>query len=181
MTCSPPAEKPPRDGGLVVWLTGLPSSGKSTLARRVAAALRERGTSTLELDGDAVRAAMVPAHGYDDEGRAAFYETLARLAALAAAQGHVVLVPATASKSSFRARARALAPRFVEVFLDVPLQICTSRDAKGLYALDPRDLPGSGVVFERPIHPDLVVTGATDDVTRALECIAIALGTSVAT
>ena len=67
--------------GVVVWLTGLPSSGKSTLARAIAAASEE---PALVLDGDEVREALVPRHGYDPDARAAFYETLGRLAALAA-------------------------------------------------------------------------------------------------
>ena len=88
--------------GVVVWLTGLPSSGKSTLARRVAATLRAAGRAVALLDGDEVRACLVPSPGYDDAGRGAFYATLARLAALLAHQGLVVLVPATAHRAEYR-------------------------------------------------------------------------------
>lgn len=143
--------------GVVVWLTGLPSSGKSTLARRVAERLRPQGPAVV-LDGDEVRAALVPAPGYDESGRDAFYETLARLAALLAGQGAVVLVPATAHRRAFRERARALAPRFLEVFVDTPEAECRRRDAKGLFARAPPGLPGAGVDYEAPLRPDLVVT-----------------------
>ena len=68
--------------GGVVWITGLPSSGKSTLAEKVAHRLRSAARSCVVLDGDAVRAALVPAPGYGPEARDAFYATLARLAAL---------------------------------------------------------------------------------------------------
>jgi adenylylsulfate kinase len=149
--------------GTIVWLTGLPSSGKSTLAARVADALRVRGHEAIAvLDGDAVRAAIEPPRGYDDTGRDAFYETLARLAALLAAQGLDVLVPATAHKREHRARARALAPgEFVEVFLDTPLERCRERDAKGLYAAAvggaASAVPGADAPYEVPEAPDEIV------------------------
>src|SRR5205085_552587 len=82
--------------GAVVWITGLPASGKSTLATAIAAQLRAAGTPPIVLDGDEVRAAIVPRHGYDPDGRDAFYRTLGKLAALIARQGAIVLVPATA-------------------------------------------------------------------------------------
>src|SRR5689334_9261303 len=96
--------------GVVVFITGLPSAGKSTFAERAFAALRERGIPTCLLDGDAVRASLVPQPGYSAHERAEFYETLANLAALVAEQGLVALVAATAQRREFRDRARALAP-----------------------------------------------------------------------
>ncbi len=99
--------------GAVVWLTGLPRSGKSTLAARVRDRLAGAGRATLILDGDEVRAALVPRPGYDATAREQFYETLARLASLLAHQGATVLVAATAHRRDFRERARRLAPRFV--------------------------------------------------------------------
>jgi adenylylsulfate kinase len=159
--------------GAVVWLTGLPASGKSTLARRLRDRLEAAGRPAVLLDGDEVRAALVPAPGYDEGGRDAFYATLARLAALLARQGLVAVVAATAHRRAFRERARALAPRFVEVFLDVPESICASRDPKGLWARARAgaapDLPGPGPAYERPERPEVVATGGEDE--RALEAI----------
>lgn len=147
--------------GTVVLVTGLPSSGKSTFAERVAAALRARAVACCVLDGDAVRASLVPAPGYDETARRDFYETLARLAAELARQGLVVLVPATAHRRCFRERARDLAPRYVEVFADTPLEECMRRDSKGLYAAGragaARAVPGLGVEYEPPVAPDVVV------------------------
>ncbi|AKF04789.1 adenylyl-sulfate kinase [Sandaracinus amylolyticus] len=160
--------------GVVVWLTGLPSSGKSTLARRAAERLRSTNVATLVLDGDDVREALRPRPGYDDDARDAFYETLARLAALAASQGLVVLVPATAHRRAFRDRARALAPRFVEVHVDVPLATAEARDDKGFYArahaAQSSTMPGVGVAYEAPSAPELVVH-ASDDVGALLAAI----------
>lgn len=143
--------------GIVAWLTGLPSSGKTTLGTEVAAALRGQGIPVIELDGDVVRGALVPSPGYDAQGRADFYETLGRLAALLAHQGHVVVVAATASRAAFRAGARKLAPRFIEVFVDVPVEECSRRDAKGLYAAGTRSLPGLDAPYEAPLRPEIRV------------------------
>jgi adenylylsulfate kinase len=153
--------------GTVVWLTGLPSSGKSSLAERTRARLLQEGWYCVLLDGDAVRAALVPEPGYLPPARADFYETLARLAALLAKQGLIVLVAATAHRRAFRDRARELAPRFMEVFVDTDITDCVARDTRGLYAsaragLTP-EVPGVGVLYEAPRAPDVVASGGFDD------------------
>jgi len=163
--------------GCVVWITGLPSSGKSTLAARLARRLADSGTPPLVLDGDAVRTALDPAPGYDAPGRDAFYRTLARLAGLAARQGIVVIVAATAPRRSHRACARAAAPRLLEVFVDVPVEECARRDAKGLYARaragELATLPGAGEPYEVPEAPDVVARGGEDE--DALERLTVLL------
>lgn len=159
--------------GWVVWLTGLPSSGKSTLATRVATALRDQGTPVSLLDGDEVRAVLSPPPAYDDESRAHFYRTLAGLAGLIAAQGQVVLVPATAHRRIYRETARELAPRYLEVYVATPADVCAERDAKGLYkASDDGDvahLPGVGTTYDVPESPDVVAAMGADD--NAIEAI----------
>ncbi len=153
-------------GGAVVWLTGLPASGKSTLASRLEERLRGLGRAAVVLDGDEVREALVPRPGYSPEERDAFYETLARLAALLARQGHPVLVAATAPRRAHRAAARALAPRFVEVFVDVPAEECARRDPKGLWAQARAGaaptLPGAGAPYEPPEAPEVRARGGED-------------------
>lgn len=157
--------------GVVAWFTGLPSSGKSTLAQAVAALLRP-AVPVAVLDGDEVRAALRPTPGYDDASRDAFYETLARLAALLARQGLAVLVPATANRRRFRERARHLAPAFLEVFVDTPLEECRRRDPKGLYASGLPLVPGSGAAYEAPEAPEVTVRPAdAEGARRAAEAI----------
>lgn len=150
--------------GAVVWLTGLPQSGKSTLARRIAAAL---GSGCCVLDSDEVRQAIVPAHGYDDRGRDDFYATLAHLAALLARQELIVLVPATANRRAYRDRARVAAPRFVEVYVAAAADECARRDTKGLYRAELEHLPGTGAPYEPPAQPDVVASGGEDDTAVA--------------
>jgi adenylylsulfate kinase len=155
-----------RAGGIVVWMTGLPSSGKSTLAELARAPIERAGFACCTLDGDVVRSALVPAPGYTPESRDAFYATLARLAAMLAAQGLVVLVPATAHRAAYRAEARSLAPDFLEIFVKTDASECARRDAKGLYAAASAGraagLPGVDLDYERPESPDLVADGGRD-------------------
>jgi len=152
--------------GVVVWITGLPSAGKSTFAERLRVALRALELDACVLDGDAVRDCLVPAPGYSADERADFYETLARLAALLAKQEMIVLVPATAHRRAFRQRARALAPRFLEVWVATPLADCQVRDTKGLYAGSRSgqalNVPGVDEEYEPPSNADVVARGGTD-------------------
>jgi adenylylsulfate kinase len=153
--------------GAVIWITGLPSAGKSALAERAFRRFVDAQRPSVLLDGDAVRAAMRPPPGYDDEARAHFYETLGNLAAMLARQGHVVLVPATAHLRVFRAKARAIAPRFFEVYVSTTAEQSAARDAKGLYAAAREGkvsgLPGFDVPYEPPEAPDVIARGGHDE------------------
>ncbi len=164
--------------GAVVFVTGLPAAGKSTLARAVVARLRGRGLPAALLDGDAVRAALSPRPGYDAAGRAAFYETLGNLALLLAGQGLVAVVAATAHRRAFRDRVRAAGGRYVEVFVDTPAEVCATRDPKGLWARarsgDAPELPGAGPAYQPPRAPEVVARGG-EDVT-AVDAVVAALG-----
>jgi len=151
----------------VVWLTGLPSSGKTTLARAVKHRLDLRNAPCCLLDSDEVRDALNPRPGYDPAGRAAFYATLAALAALLSRQGLVTLVSATAHQRAYRESARAVAPRFIEVYVDTPLEECERRDTKGLYRRgrngEITDVPGVHLLYEPPAAPAVVAHGGEDN------------------
>jgi len=164
--------------GAVVWVTGLPAAGKSTLARRLRDRLAAEGHRAVLLDGDAVRAALVPPPGYEPAARAAFYETLGNLALTIAEQGLVVVVAATAHRRAFRDAVRARADRFVEVFVDAPAADCAARDTKGLWARaragEAPALPGAGLPYEAPLAPEVVAAGGED--AAAVEAAIAALG-----
>ncbi len=152
-----------RDGA-VVWLTGVPAAGKSTLAARLDARLREAHVPAGVLDSDDLREVLVPRPGHEPEARDGFYQTLAGLAALLARRGLVVVVAATAHRRAWRDRARALAPRYLEVYVATPLAECRARDPKGLYGSPAvlAQLPGGGVAYEPPLHPDVVAPHGDD-------------------
>jgi len=162
--------------GAIVWFTGLPASGKTTLARRVQARLAADRCAAVVLDSDELRD-VLGTHAYAPAGRAAFYRALSELAALLARQGIVVLVAATAPRREDREHARvAMADqvagdRFLEVWVATPLDACEARDPKGLYAAARRgeasQLPGVGVAYEPPEAPEVTADGGQDDVAVA--------------
>jgi adenylylsulfate kinase-like enzyme len=137
-----------------MWFTGLPSSGKTTLAR----AVQQKARGSVLLDSDEVRTQLFPALGYGRRDRDALYQALAELAVLLARQGLAVLVAGTANRRAYRDHARRASPRFVEVFVDTPPEECARRDAKGLYRRGVK-LPGSGARYERPRRPEVVANG----------------------
>jgi adenylylsulfate kinase len=152
--------------GVIVWFTGLPAAGKTTLAESVQARLQDAKIPCCLLDGDQVRTCLVPPIGYTARARDAFYTTLARLAAMLARQDLVVLVPSTSYRREYRDAARELAPAFIEVYVRASAQECAARDAKGLY-LDAgsgklRGLPGVDLEYEVPPRPDVVADGGRD-------------------
>jgi adenylylsulfate kinase len=157
----------------IAWFTGLPSSGKSTLARRVQDRLAASGRTSVLLDGDELRE-VLGAEAYAPEDRERFYRTIAALAALVANQGVIVLVAATAPARKHRDRARAALNDggvFVEVWVKTRLAVCEERDPKGLYARARRgeasDLPGIGVSYEPPLNPEVIADGGLDDAAIA--------------
>lgn len=159
----------------VVWLTGLPASGKSTIATRLQNVLRSRSVHSLILDGDEIRRILTPNPTYSDEERERFYRDLAELAALVSAQGITPIVAATAPQRAHRVFARGLVQKFIEVLLVADREVLEERDPKGLYA-DAKEgrvprLPGRGAPYEVPEQPSLVFdTGveSADDVATAI-------------
>ena len=151
--------------GVVVWLTGLPSAGKTKLADAIRIPLLKEKAAHCVLDGDVLRAIIAPTLGYSEDDRAQFYATLARLAAELAQQGLIVLVPATAHLREHRRYARQVSPRFLEVWVTTPLAECRQRDSKGLYAAAANTrgyLPGVDVRYEEPEHAEVLATGGDD-------------------
>ncbi len=171
--------------GLVVWLTGRPASGKSTLARALETRLRARGLATLWLDSDSLRRILTPEPTYDDAERKRFYGALAHLAALAAAGGAVAIVSATAARRAYRDACRAaVGDRFVEVWVRCDLETLRARDPKGLYGRAARDtitrLPGVGVPYEPPEAPELVLDTADAGVEALADRLAAEVGARTA-
>ncbi len=168
-----------RDTAFAVWITGLPASGKSTVARALAAELDGRGIRAAVLESDAVRREIAPNAGYGEAERDAFYATLAYLARALVRHGVPVIVDATANRRAYRDHARAAIPRFLEVHVRCPLAVCQARDPKGIYRRgadgSARDVPGVSAPYEPPPAPEAVVDGEKDDPVVAARRIVSAL------
>jgi adenylylsulfate kinase len=147
--------------GFAVWLTGLPSAGKTTLAQALQRQLATRGIHTLILDSDELRRILTPQPTYSDEERDWFYDVLAQLAAWLTRNGINVLIAATANRRAYRQAARDQIERFAEVYVQCSLDTCRQRDTKGIYtaaqAGQAVHVPGVGSAFEPPLHPEGVV------------------------
>jgi adenylylsulfate kinase len=156
-----------RQMGWAVWMTGLPGSGKTTLAHAVQARLCQLGVVAVVLDSDVLRALLTPAATYAPLERDQFYRTLVSVAALLCEQGCNVLLAATAHRRAYRKWGRAQLPRFAEVWVRCSLTTCRARDPKGLYARaaagQVTTLPGVGADYEPPAAAEIVVD--TDQLT----------------
>lgn len=111
-----------------IWITGAPGSGKTTLARRVAAALQARRVPLRVLELDAIRKVVTPEPVYSDAEREIVYRALAYMAKLLTEAGVPVLIDATAHRRAWRDVARTLIPAFAEVQLLCPLEVRRERE-----------------------------------------------------
>jgi adenylylsulfate kinase len=149
--------------GCVVWLTGLSGSGKSTVARRVEQMLLERGKATYVLDGDNLRMGLNKDLGFSPADRT---ENIRRVGCVAQLFTDAGVICLTAFISPYRAdrdQARAMVPqgRFMEVWVNTPLEACESRDPKGLYvkarAGKIPEFTGISAPYEEPFAPEITL------------------------
>ncbi|ELY4509201.1 adenylyl-sulfate kinase [Cronobacter dublinensis] len=151
--------------GAVLWFTGLSGSGKSTVAGALEEALHQLGVSTYLLDGDNVRHGLCSDLGFSDDDRKENIRRVGEVAKLMVDAGLVVL---TAFISPHRAERQMVreqlgAGRFIEVFVDTPLEVCEARDPKGLYkkarAGELRNFTGIDAAYEAPQTPEIHLDG----------------------
>jgi len=169
--------------GATVWLTGLPASGKSTLATEVERHLVTAGRAAYRFDGDNLRHGLNGDLGFDVASRTENVRRTAHVAALLADSGAVAVVSLVSPYAADRAAARVIHERldlpFVEVFVDTPLQECERRDPKGLYAKARRgeiaNFTGVSDPYEAPVAPDARVAGHGSSVADQVAAIVAAL------
>ena len=159
----------------VVWITGRPAAGKTTLADRLAHALVAAGVRATVLDSDEMRAYVTPNPRYTDEERAMLYRALAYAAERIARERIIPVVAATAHSAQLRAVARARAKRFFLIYAKAPSSLCEHRDPKALYrkahAESEGTMPGVHVPYEEPNDADVIVdtsTRVSDEAVQAL-------------
>jgi len=157
--------------GAVIWFTGLSGSGKSTVAVEVERALVHSGRVAYLLDGDNLRHGLNGDLGFSAVDRAENVRRVGEVAALFADAGVVAVVPLVspyrADRDRVRARVTEAGVRFIEAFVDTPLEVCESRDPKGLYAKarsgELTGMTGIDDPYEAPLNPDLVLTPSDGD------------------
>ncbi|MEV5807417.1 adenylyl-sulfate kinase [Streptomyces parvulus] len=149
--------------GATIWLTGLPSAGKTTIAHELAGRLREEGGRVELLDGDEIREFLSAGLGFDRADRHTNVQRIGFVAELLARNGVTALVPVIApyadSRDAVRARHEANGTPYVEVHVATPVEVCSVRDVKGLYAKQAAGeltgLTGVDDPYEEPAKPDL--------------------------
>jgi bifunctional enzyme CysN/CysC len=169
-----------RHGGAVVWLTGLPASGKSTLARALERRLFSSGGSPVLLDGDTLRAGLNSDLGFTAQDRTENIRRLAEVAVHLARNGHIAIVAAVSPSAEDRAAARRIADTaFREVYVATSAEVCESRDPKGHYAKaragSLHAFTGIGNDYQPPTASELTIDAsarsvpeATDEIERML-------------
>jgi adenylylsulfate kinase len=172
----------PQQRGATIWLTGLPSAGKTTIALAVAQQLRAAGHRVELLDGDEVRRGLTADLGFSREDRDTNVRRIGFVASLLARNGVKTLVPVIAPYRSGRDAVRAVHERdgtpYLEVHVATPLDICAERDVKGLYARqragEISGLTGVDDPYEPPPTPEIRLDTRDRPVD---ETVAIVLGT----
>ena len=170
--------------GATVWFTGLPASGKSTVAAALEAALLDQGRGAYLLDGDNVRHGLCGDLGFSAADRAENVRRVGEVACLLADAGLVALAalvsPYAADRDRVRARHEAEGLRFFEVFVNTPLEECERRDPKGLYARaragELSGLTGVDDPYEPPLRPELELQPLDQGVESAVAAVLALLG-----
>jgi adenylyl-sulfate kinase len=161
--------------GYVVWLTGLSAAGKSTIASELERELFSQGKHAYVLDGDNMRHGLCSDLGFAPEDRKENIRRIGEVANLFADAGFICITAFISPYRSDRELARRIAPqgRFIEVYLNTPLEVCEKRDPKGLYAKaragEIKDFTGISAPYEPPLNPELELR--TEQLTLA-ECVA---------
>jgi len=170
------ADREQRNGhrSLVLWFTGLSASGKSTLANAVEEELHRLGCNTFVLDGDNVRHGLCSDLGFSLEDREENLRRIGETAKLMLEAGVLVLTAFISPMRKDRERVRSLFPHgdFLEIFCDASLDVCESRDPKGLYrrarAGEIGEFTGISSPYEAPVNPELSCDTGCDSVEASV-------------
>ncbi len=165
--------------GLTVWFTGLSSAGKTTLSREVGSQLMARGLRVEILDGDEVRRSLCHELGFSKEDRDENIRRVGYVAELLTRNGVVVLVSAISPYRATREEVRQRIGRFIEVYVNAPLETCELRDIKGLYkrarAGELRGMTGVDDPYEAPLQPQVECRTNQETLEDSVEKVLLAI------
>lgn len=147
--------------GFCIWLTGLPSAGKTTIGKALVPMLKSRGWNVELLDGDEIRQGLSSDLGFDRKAREMHAARVTYVAKVLARNGVIPIVTLISPYRTSRQRARDEIGRFVEVYISTPLDVCEQRDVKGLYKKARegkiKEMTGIDDPYEAPEKPDILV------------------------
>jgi adenylylsulfate kinase len=147
--------------GCVVWFTGLPCSGKSTLATLVGEGVTRRGRGVEVLDGDVVRTHLTKGLGFSREDRDENIRRIGYVAGLLSKHGAIAITAAISPYRAIRDELRAKTPNFLEIYVATKLETCIARDVKGMYkkalAGELKGFTGVDDPYEPPVNPELAI------------------------
>jgi len=150
-----------KNKGFTLWFTGLPCSGKSTLAEIIAPELARRGRTVDILDGDIVRTNLTKGLGFSKEDRDENIRRIGFVCGLITKHGGIAISAAISPYRSVRDEVRSKIENFVEVFVDTPLELCIQRDVKGMYkkaiAGEMKNFTGISDPYEPPLNAEIVI------------------------
>ena len=159
----------------VIWLTGPSGAGKSTLAHALEAKLKELGYRVEVLDGDVVRKTLYPNLGFSKEAREMHNRVVIHIAKLLSRNDVITIVSLISPYRHVRDYARKEIGKFIEVYLNCPLEVRIQRDPKGLYAKaikgEIKGLTGYDGVYEEPENPEVVVDSNSMSVEEEVEAV----------
>ena len=149
------------DKACTIWFTGLPCSGKSTIANRVAEILRNKGYKVEQLDGDVTRKYLSKGLGFTKEDRDENIRRVGFVAKLLTRNGVFVTAAFVSPYREIRDEIRKEIGNFVEVYVKCPVEVCIERDVKGMYkkALkgEIKNFTGIDDPYEEPLNPEVIV------------------------
>ena len=147
--------------GFTAWFTGLPCSGKTVVANRVAELLKERGLKVERLDGDIVRKSLTRDLGFSKEDRNENIRRVTFVAKLLTRNGVAVLTSFISPYREVRAYAREEIGSFVEIYAKCSLEVCMERDVKGMYEKaikgEIKEFTGVSDPYEEPLDPEILL------------------------
>jgi adenylylsulfate kinase len=181
-------------GGWCVWITGLPGSGKSVIAQALLSQLEQQDVYAQLVSIDVLRKVVTPKPTYSEKERDMVYASIAFVSKLLTQNGVNVIIDATANRQRYRDYARKQIPRFLEVYVRCPLEICIERETKrGKTFMAPRNIykkaftgksetvPGIGVPYEQPQNPEVRVDSDKQSPEECAEKIYKAITTTFQT
>jgi adenylyl-sulfate kinase len=161
-----------KNKGFVLWLTGLPCAGKTTIGDKVYKILKEKGFPVVRLDGDTVRKSINKNLGFSKKDRGKNLEIVSSMAKPLSDQGNIVIASFISPYKGQREKIRKKIKNFIEIFVNASLEACENRDKKGLYKKARlgkiKNFTGVSDPYEPPVNPDLELKTDKETISQSV-------------